>query len=307
MDTKTFNAAIGENPAGYLSASDERFLRTLDRIADAISANRKTRPIVLLSGPSGSGKTTTAHLLKQILDKKGHPAHTLSMDNYFIALSEAERALVLEGKLDLESPNRLNRTLLNAQLQDMADGKPVILPHYDFVRSTPVSSGVTLTRQPGEIIILEGIHALNPQVITIPDEETAKVYVSVRTRVRCGSTILHPSKIRLMRRIIRDNLFRDRKPLDTVLLYDSVERGEETYIMPHKHRADYDVDSFLDYELSVMKTLLPKIPVEDKETLSKEETVLHDLHEILSHLTPIDQRLVPRTSLLREFIGAPHK
>ncbi len=164
-----------EDPAGYLSASDKRFLRTLDRIADAISANRRKKPIVLLSGPSGSGKTTTAHLLKQLLDRKGHPAHALSMDNYFIALSEEERAMVMQGKLDLESPNRLNRALLNAQLQDMADGKPVLLPHYDFTRSVPVSSGVTLTRKPGEIIILEGIHALNPQVITMPDEEPAKI------------------------------------------------------------------------------------------------------------------------------------
>ncbi len=125
----------------------------------------------------------------------------------------------------------------------------------------------------------------------------------MRTRVRCEGTILHPSKIRLMRRVIRDNLFRDRKPLDTVLLYDSVERGEEAYIMPYKSRADYDVDSFLDYELSVMKMLLPKISAEDKETLSKEEAVIHDLHNILTHLTPVDPALVPKESLLREFIG----
>lgn len=294
-----YNLAAKNDPQSCIHTSDERYYNQLLKIAADIHANKDQKPIILLSGPSGSGKTTTAYLLEQILDGWGDDTHTISMDNYFLPLSEEQQDLVMQGKIDLESPNRLNREMLNTQLADMIAGKPCMLPRYDFVHGLSVGSGTTLTRKPGEVVILEGIHALNPDVITIPDDQTAKIYISVRTRVKSGNLILHPSKIRLLRRMIRDSIYRSRSLSKTIQLFDSVELGEKRYIMPYKYRSTYDIDTFIDYELGVIKPLLPEIwelPDNCKEKIT-------DLLTVLQQTEPMHADLIPNTSLVCEFIG----
>lgn len=221
------------------------------------------------------------------------------MDNYFLPLSEEEHELVMQGKIDLESPNRLNLELLNTQLADMIDCKSVPLPRYDFVHGLSVGSGITLTRKPGELVILEGIHALNPNVITIPDDETTRIYISVRTRVKNNELILHPSKVRLLRRMVRDRISRNRPFQKTIRLYESVEQGEFKYIQPYKYRSTYDIDTFIDYELSILKSFLTDLKQLEQEIQAK----IADLIEILESVEPLDASLVPQGSLLREFIG----
>ena len=295
----SYNASIRKNAAACMHGADAAYEAQLRAIAQDIHDHRETKSLILLSGPSGSGKTTTAYLLKHILEEQGFVTHTLSMDNYFLPLPESEQKLVMQGKIDLESPNRLNRGLLNEQLSDMIACKPVPLPRYDFVHGLSVGSGITLTRKPHELVIVEGIHALNPSVITIPDDQTTRIYVSVRTRVQAGDITLHPSKIRLLRRMVRDQLYRDRPFSKTIQLYSSVERGEERYIMPYKYRSTYDIDTFIEYELNVLTCMLPQIeqlPAEVKAEIS-------DLIAILKAAEPVDASLVPKGSLLREFIG----
>ncbi len=299
LNLSQYNKQVTADPQTYLQNTDQAYFDQLFAIAKDIDAHKDTRPIILLSGPSGSGKTTSAYLLEQILEDLGCVTHTLSMDNYFLPLSEEEQELVMQGKVDLESPNRLNHDLLNEQLNDMIACKTVLLPRYDFVHGLSVASGLTLTRKPGELIIMEGIHALNPSVITLPDDETTRIYISVRTRVQSETLTLHPSKVRLLRRMIRDQIFRNRPLKKTVQLYGSVELGELRYIMPYKYRSTYDIDTFIDYELSVLRFMLPKLKQLDDET--KEQ--IRDLLEILEQTVPIDEKLVHSESLVREFIG----
>ena len=173
--------------------TDSDYQKRLHEIADDIAKHREQRPIILLSGPSGSGKTTTAQMIEQILDVQGIETHTLSLDNYFRSLTDADKELFAQGKLDLESPNRVDSEFLSEQLSAIEAGEPVELPIYDFKESARVMSGNILHRKKGELVILEGIHSLNPDVIRIPDEKTAKIYVSVRTRITNNSEILHPS------------------------------------------------------------------------------------------------------------------
>ncbi len=299
LSLREYNSKLQSDPAAYLKNTDQGYYDQLYAIATDIAAHKDTRPIILLSGPSGSGKTTTSYLLEAILDGLGCETHTLSMDNYFLPLSEEQHELVMQGKIDLESPNRLNHDLLNEQLADMIDCKPVLLPRYDFVHGLSVASGTTLTRKPGELIIMEGIHALNPSVITLPEDETTRIYISVRTRVQSESLTLHPSKVRLLRRMIRDQLYRNRPFWKTIQLYGSVELGELRYIMPYKYRSTYDIDTFIDYELSVYKKVLPKLQALEPQIKRQ----IADLLSVLEQIEPVEETLVPDESLVREFIG----
>lgn len=148
------------------------------------------------------------------------------MDNYFCSLTEEEKRLSALGKMDLESPKRIDNELLNSHIEMIGRGENIEIPKYNFGTSSREISGTPFRREHGELVIFEGIHALNPDVITVPDSQICKIYVSVRTRVTCGNIILHPSKVRLMRRMIRDSKFRQRSLRETMNMFESVEYGE---------------------------------------------------------------------------------
>ena len=160
--------------------------------------------------------------------------------------------------------------------------------------------GAVLERRSGDLVILEGIHALNPDVVQIPDESSARLYISVRTRVADGGLVLHPAKIRLLRRMVRDRLYRSRSVEETLRLYDSVQRGEGLYIMPHKHRATHEIDTFFPYEIGAYRPLL----LQDLLGLDPEALApIQDLLQILTNAAPLREAFVPRSSMIREFIG----
>lgn len=285
---------------GFINQCESEYESRLSDIASGIAKRASQHPFILISGPSGSGKTTSAHKLKSRLDQMGFETHILSLDDYFHPISNEERPLFEAHELDLESPVRVDSELLNSQLEALTQGKSVELPRFDFVSSTRQKSGKTLKIKKGELIILEGIHSLNPDVISRAEDFSTGIYVSVRTRIEHGdNSLLHPSKIRLARRMIRDGSARNRTASDTVALFESVERGENIYIMPHKHRADFDIDTFFPYELCVYKPVLPSSLPSDEE----KHPWLTELFEVLAQLPSISQELVPKTSLLREFIS----
>ena len=166
------------------------------------------------------------------------------------------------------------------------------------MKSSREWSGRKIRRNKGELVIFEGIHALNPEVITVPDESICKIYVSVRTRVVCDGIVLHPSMVRLMRRMIRDSNFRKRTPRETLNMFQSVEAGENKYIMPFKHRADYDVDTFMAYELSAYKD-----DILDKLRELDDAPELADTIAVMEKLIPIKKEDITPDSLICEFIG----
>lgn len=298
MDLREINEKLQMDSGSFLEQTDTAYRCRLTEIAADIAAHRKERPIILLSGPSGSGKTTTAHMIEAILDAQGISTHTLSLDNYFHSLTEEEKQLFAEGKLDLESPRRVDSEFLSEQLTALEECRPVELPEYDFKESVRRMSGQMLERKPGELVILEGIHSLNPDVVRIPDEISARIYVSVRTRITADGETLHPSKIRLMRRMVRDRLFRKRSLADTLMMFHSVEDGENRYIMPYKYRSTYDVDTFMAYEICAYKDCLG----EEFMQLADAPELL-DAGTFLSKAVSLHPAMLPQGSLIHEFVG----
>ncbi|MBQ7014441.1 MAG: adenylyl-sulfate kinase [Oscillospiraceae bacterium] len=298
IELHDINEKLLADPNQFLEETDLAYQKRLSEIADDIALHRAERPIILLSGPSGSGKTTTAHMIEQILDDRGIETHTLSLDNYFHSLTDEEKLLFAEGKLDLESPRRIDSVFLSEQLTALEEGRPVELPEYDFKESARKMSGRILQRKPGELVILEGIHSLNPDVIRIPDELTARIYISVRTRITADGEVLHPSKIRLMRRMVRDRLFRKRSLQETLMMFRSVEEGENKYIMPYKYRSTYDVDTFMAYEICAYK---PCLSADFQSMLDEPE--IQDADAFLTRAAALSSKQLPENSLIREFVG----
>ena len=294
------NQNIKENPKNFILDCEKTYLQRAQEIAQIIKENVEKTPIILVSGPSGSGKTTTALTIENILDNSGFETHTLSLDNYFKPILENDKILLEQGKLDLESPNRVDDELLNEHLNKLIKCEQIEIPKYDFTLANRVKSGIRLKRNHNEPVILEGIHSLNPDVIKIPDENTLKIYVSVRTRMKHEENVLHPSYIRLLRRMIRDNLYRGRSIQETIKMFKSVEVGAKKYIMPYKYRSDIDVDTFVPYELPVYKSFLLEKLKELKDS-SMAKTI-----DILESVADLDESLVPKNSLIREFIGNGH-
>ena len=298
IELAAINQQVSEHAEDFIRQTNAAYLADLTRIADDIALHRDKKPIILLSGPSGSGKTTSALMIEKILDDRGIETHTLSLDNYFSPLTDREKELFSIGKLDLESPNRVDSEFLTAQLREIYHCRPVELPIYDFKESTRIKSGKTLHRKPGELVILEGIHSLNPDIIDFKDSRTAKIYVSVRTRITRNGVELHPAKIRLMRRLVRDMLFRKRSFKDTLMMFHSVEEGENKYIMPYKYRSTYDVNTFMAYEICAYRDFL--IDAFRKMT---DEPVIEDMLAFLEETASLPMEAITPDSLICEFIG----
>ena len=180
-------------------------------------------------------------------------------------------------------------------------GRTVEIPQYDFTTNSRVKSGQTLRLRPGELLLFEGIHALNPTLLSSSDDYTTRIYVSVRTRLEFedGRAPLHPSMIRLARRMIRDRRERGRTFSDVVELYASVERGENLYIMPYKHRANHDVDTLIPYELCVYKNSLPPSMPDQQER----HPWLGELFAAIGQLPALNPDILPPDTLIREFVG----
>lgn len=299
MTTDQLRSLLTADAAAVMESDRRHYRGQIGQTAQILAANAAQRPIILLAGPSGSGKTTTALLLAQELEHCGMRTHTLQMDDYFCPLTQEELALLRENRLDLEKPTRVDIPFFLEQLDRILAGDEVLLPRYDFKTSTRVFEGRTLRRAPGELVIMEGIHALNPSV-TGHAENTSRVYVSVRTRLTAhDGSVLHPSKIRLARRLLRDRTGRGRALTETVGMRERVDRGERQYIMPFKERAHCSIDSFYSCELSVYRDFL----LDELTALLPKHPDLADLVHVMRELPSVSSEIVPTDSLLREFIG----
>jgi uridine kinase len=302
IKAQQINDSIKNNPAEYVRIAEENYRNQLKTMADKIICDRECKPLVLISGPSGSGKTTSALRIAELIKQSGLNVHTISMDNYFLPGEIEKLPRDKNGKIDLESPYRVDIELFSEHLKKLFRCEEIKVPVFDFAtQSRP--NFIPMTRKENEIIIIEGIHALNPLVTGDTDSFTTCIYVSVRTRIAADDgTVLHPSRIRLMRRLMRDKLFRGRKLEDIFELFASVSRGEELYIMPYKHRANFDIDTFISYEASAYRDLL--LPgLEEIRDIMKNNTNYNDIMKFLTELSPLPTEAIPADSLVREFIG----
>ena len=304
IHVNALNHRILQDEKSFIEQSDNNYAQRLIAIADNIENSKDSKPILLLAGPSGSGKTTTALKIREILLERGIITYNISLDNYFVP---KERFPVdKNGKVDLESPDHVDKELFVSQLTDLFNGKEITLPIFNF----PDQSrhwGPKLKREKDEIFIFEGTHALNPSIVGEIAGYSHKMYVSVRTRLQYDvkgedDRLLDPAYIRLMRRIIRDILFRGREITATLDMFDSVEAGEVKYIMPFKNTADYSVDSFIPYEVPAYKSfVLGKLKDAIAQNSSYER--FRPIADALTQLGAITLDQIPPDSLIREFIG----
>ncbi len=285
-------------PEQAISAVNCAFRKQLHTIAEEIRTHVRQSPVILIAGPSGSGKTTTAKMLEEIFDRSNMETHTIALDNYFRTIPKEDYPLIASGQLDLESPERLNSELLSDHLRRLIACEPVELPCYDFTETTSRPSGIILQRKPDEPIILEGIHALNPDAIRLPEHQRVALYVSVQTHITCGTQTIHPLYLRLLRRMIRDRNSRGRVPQQTLAMLPEVERGKQRFIQPFRCHATHEIDTFHAYEPGVYRSVL--LPELEKLEQTEELSILCGM---LRNVSPIDADLIPETSLVREFLG----
>ena len=271
------------------------------KIASEI-ANRKGVKMVRISGPSSSGKTTTCKRLSIQLLANGMRPIGISLDDYFV-----DRELTpndASGDYDFESLYALNIPLLNEQMNALFAGEEVELPKYNFQSGKSEKSGRKLRLQGNEILVVEGIHALNPELTAqIPEEQKYKVYASALTTILLDSHNYIPTTdSRLLRRIIRDYKYRGVSAQETIRRWPSVRAGENKWIFPFQENADAMFNTAMIFELAAIKTqaepLLEQVP-----ECADEYSEAYRLLKFLRYIRPITNKQVPPTSLLREFLG----
>jgi uridine kinase len=256
---------------------------------------------VLVAGPSSSGKTTFAGRLAVQLQVLGHRAWRISLDDYYIDRDKVP--VQTDGTMDLEDPHILNLSLLQDNINALLRGEEVQLPRFDFVSGKSVA-GERMKLDPGEIVILEGIHALNPLLWEgIPRNMIHRVFVSALTCLNLDDhNRIRTTDVRLLRRIVRDHLFRGTPPEGTLAMWESVRRGEETWIFPFQENADAMFNTAMLFELAVIKRqaepLLEQVPENCVEYAEA-----YRLRKFLSYIRPIAEDQIPPASLLREFLG----
>ena len=258
--------------------------------------------MVLLAGPSSSGKTTSCRRLSVQLSVLGYDVNQLSLDDYFMCRERTPK--LPNGEYDFESVDALDIPLLNDNLNALFRGEEVKIPTFDFLKGEPYYSGKTLKLGPRSILVVEGIHALNPKLTAQIDEALKfKVYVSALTQLSIDDqNIIHGTDNRLVRRLVRDNNFRGWNAYETLHRWPEVVRGERKHIFPYQENANVMFNSALLYELGVLKRyaepLLKQVP-EDCE----EYAIAKQLLSFSELLLPIDDTFIPYNSIMREFLG----
>ena len=275
--------------------------KKIAKIADEI-AQRKGIKLVLIAGPSSSGKTTTCKRLSVQLAVNGIKPVNISLDDYFLDRDQTPRDET--GDYDFENLHALNLPLLNEQLTALFRGEEVELPRYNFQKGCSERSGKKLQLKGNEVLVVEGIHALNPELTSeIPNDQIFRVYASALTTILLDNHNYVPTTDnRLLRRIIRDYKYRGVDAQETIRRWPSVRAGENKWIFPFQENADAMFNTAMLFELAVIKSqaepLLEQVPEN-----SKEYAEAYRLLKFLRYIRPIPETQIPPTSLLREFLG----
>lgn len=297
-----FNEAVQKGLSTELiNVSEALQEKKISQIADMISTRRGVK-VVLISGPSSSGKTTFCKRLSIQLLTCGIKPVQISLDDYFVNREETPKDE--HGEYDYESLYALNIPLLNSQLNALFAGEEVELPKYNFQTGRSEKSGRRLKMSDDNILVVEGIHALNPELTAlIPEEQKFRVYASALTTILLDTHNYIPTTDnRLLRRIIRDNKYRGVSAMETIRRWPSVRAGENKWIFPYQENADVMFNTAMLFELAVIKSqaepLLELVPEN-----ADEHAEAYRLLKFLKYIAPIQNRQLPPTSLLREFLG----
>ena len=301
-DLNYINQRARTDPEAFVRECDGEYHAKIEHAADLILDNAENSKIVLISGPSGSGKTTTSKKIEEELRKRGIMTYALAMDSYFRTVDE-NSPKTADGAIDLESPHCVDMELLSEHFESLDSGKEIFVPKYDFAaqrRLSQPSASIKLGKK--DIVVVEGIHAFNDE-LTDAHPEALKLYISARSNVeQDGECVFKGTWMRLVRRLVRDKLFRGASPEYTLGLWANVRKGEKVNISPYKDKAAFKFDSSFPYEVGVMKTFAQEMFLNISENTARCQE-LRSIVPAFELFESIDPALVAPASLLREFIG----
>ena len=271
------------------------------RVADMVYQRGNVK-MVLISGPSSSGKTTSCRRLSVQLAVLGYYPVQISVDDFFVERDDTPKDE--NGEFDFEDLHAIDLPLFNSTLNRLLAGETVEIPTFDFTQGKKVWNGKTLELKKNSILVIEGIHCLNPELTAqVPDDIKFKVFVSALTSLSLDRQNPIPtSDNRLIRRIVRDFNYRGYSAVDTIKRWPSVRRGEEKNIFPYQENADVMINTSLVFELSVLKPYALPILYAVPETVP-EYAEANRLIKLLSFFKTIPVSSLPGTSILREFVG----
>ena len=297
-----FNKAVSNGfTTDMINVSEALQEKKIAQMADEIAARKHIR-VVLLAGPSSSGKTTTCKRLSVQLLANGIKPVQISLDDYFVDRDKTPKDA--DGELDYESLYALNIPLLNQQFNALFRGEEVQLPKYNFQAGKSEPNGKRLRLDEQSILIVEGIHALNPELTAqVPEEQKYRIYASALTTILLDNHNYIPTTDnRLLRRIVRDNKYRGVSAAETIRRWPSVRAGENKWIFPFQENADVMFNTAMLFELAILKTQAEPL-LEDVPENCEEYSEAYRLLKFLKYFASIPFKQLPPTSLLREFLG----
>ncbi len=303
-DVASLNESIlAGDTADIVRVSEAIQEKKLAAIADLIYQDRENLRVILVAGPSSSGKTTFADRLGIQLRINGMKPIAVSVDDYFLDRDLTPRDE--NGEYNFEVLEALDLKLFNEHLDMLLDGKEVELPKFDFTIGKRVLSGKKIRLLPNQPIIVEGIHGLNDRLTeSVARVNKFKIYISPLTSLKLDNhNRIHTTDTRILRRMVRDNLYRGRDVLETLKKWDSVRRGERAYIFPFQEEADVMFNSFLIYEISVLKNFVVE-PLKGISSDVPEYSEAQRLLRLLEFFLPMSSDEIPPNSIMREFIGS---
>ena len=298
VEIDLYNVAA-RSPEQLAEFSEQSYRQRVAYAAEKV--RRSGAKIVMLTGPSASGKTTSAHCLAKALQQQGTPAQVVSLDNFFKGAEFYPK--MPDGTLDYENPDTLDLPLIKQCLKDLSQTGKTTLPVYDFTQEKRSAEAEPIDLQ-GGVCIVEGIHALNPELTELVEgSEVYRVYAGLREEYCIdGRRVINTQDIRLCRRTLRDAATRGRSPAKTLAMWDRVLDGETRYIKGFKTTADFLLDTSFTYELGLISNLLEV--VRRQFTLEGHNAELWDeTARRFEHVAPLKLELLPPDSMLREFYG----
>ena len=299
ISIEELNQAMIKAPAETIAEEDFRYASALEEIADKVCGGGNIR-VILLAGPSGSGKTTTANMLADAIRRRGIPTFVVSLDDFYRESNDPDYPTFENGERDFECVDALCVSEVVKTLTDIAEERPYSIPKFDFKVGSRVSE---TTFQPigNGCVIIEGLHALNPKIFELlPQDKILKLFISVSTNVtKGGEVIISGKKLRFVRRMVRDNIYRAADAKRTLELWDNVLQGEELYLYPYRHLADICLNTFHRFELAIMKPYADKLLTSE---VTEENEYARIVHNAFSESVSVSCSLLPQASLLREFI-----
>ena len=290
VELDALNRAVNTRLSAFVQACEARYRHDLKSICAGI--RKSGCRALLIAGPSCAGKTTTSSLAAQLLASAPGRVYNLSLDDYF-------------HNVDFDAIEALNLELLHSQLAQMMNGQETRLPRFDFLQGRRVDSGRTAALAPDDFLIVEGIHALHPQVLhAFSGQKVQTMFIDVEEEVvQNGSVLFSKRDLRFLRRIVRDYCFRGSSVENTYRLWDNVVKNEEKSLLPYRGRAAYRLNTFIGYECALLSAdVRALLPAAQGTPYAKDAA---RLLRAASELPSVPRCVVPKGSLLEEFVGRP--